>query len=100
MRRPILLTGIAFVLLAGCSKTYVQNPDPNHMHADFAVWVDDEKLDFSASELMAGLSSDEQSDDEEGEYLREHLPLHDSIGNVIHRRKPGLTVGQFFESLD
>jgi hypothetical protein len=73
------------------------NPDPNHTHADFAVWMDGTQLDFSAPEFMSGSSTDEGSHPTEG--LRKYLHLHDANGHVIHRHKPGLTLKDFFDSL-
>lgn len=74
------------------------NPDPNHTHADFAVWIDGKQLDFSASEFISGSSTDKGSHPTEGS--RQYLHLHDNNGNVVHRHKPGLTLGDFFASLD
>ncbi len=75
------------------------NPDANHTHADFAVWFGAERLDFSKPEYMSGLSADETTHDEPGEVHDMHLHLHDGNGDVIHRHKPGLTLGEFFASL-
>ena len=75
------------------------NPDPNHTHADFAVWVNGVKLDFSDARYMSGISADEESYDEPAEYLDQHLHLHDGIGHVLHRHKPGLPLHDFFTSL-
>ena len=79
--------------------TYVPNPDPNHTHADFAIWIDGEKLDFAQRKYMSGVSWDEGSHDTEDEYHHEHLHLHDDVGHVLHRHKPGLTIAEFLESL-
>ena len=98
MRHRILLAGLLLVLTA-CSRSYEQNPDPNHTHADFAVWVDGGKVDFSKGEYMSGVSYDEESHDEQHEYLHKYLHLHDEIGDVLHRHKPGLALKEFFESL-
>jgi hypothetical protein len=75
------------------------NPDPNHTHADFAIRVLGQELDFSDARYMSGVSDDDASHDEEGEYLHKHLHLHDDIGTVIHRHKPGLTLGDFLDSI-
>jgi hypothetical protein len=75
------------------------NPDPNHMHADFAVWIEGTKLDFPLPKYMSDLPTDEHTHDEAGEYLHQYLHLHDDIGHVIHRHKPGLTIGDFLASL-
>ncbi len=89
------------------------NPDPNHTHADFAVWVNGTALDFSVPEYMSSVPKATQrtlplvprahahEDAEEGPALpgREYLHLHDGNGHVIHRHKPGLTLGDFFASI-
>jgi len=76
-------------LLAACARQYVQNPDPNHAHADFAVYIDSERLDYSGDEHMST----------ENDHKHDYLHLHDSIGHVIHRHKPGLTLQEFLGSL-
>ncbi|MDA1208900.1 MAG: hypothetical protein O2904_02605 [bacterium] len=86
---PIVLT----ILLAACiQRSYEQNPDPNHTHADFSVWFDGEKVDFSGPEYMSGIPSDEADH-------HKHLHMHDEIGDVLHRHKPGLSLQEFFDSL-
>lgn len=76
------------------------NPDPNHTHADFAIWIGEEKLDFTDDKYMSGVSYDEQSHDHADEYHHLHLHLHDNVGHVLHRHKPGLDLGTFLASLD
>lgn len=90
-----------------------KNPDPNHTHADFAVWVNGEMLDFSDARYMStvpvamGIPFVDSAfahngvDDGHEEVIpgREYLHLHDGNGHVIHRHKPGLTVGDFFASI-
>lgn len=82
------------------------NPDPNHTHVDFAVWMDVEsdvleKLNFSSPEFMSESESEETDDDHEAHGHQHHpyLHLHDGNGHVIHRHKPGLTIGDFFASI-
>lgn len=98
MRKSLLL-GMAVLLLVACEHQYAQNPDPNHTHADFAVWIEGEQIDFSGNEYMSGLSTDESTHDEADERHHEYLHLHDNNGHVIHSHKPGQTLGEFFESL-
>ena len=100
MKRLLLVAGV--VLLSGCTNRdphTVPNPDPNHTHADFAVWVDEVNMDFSDDEYMSGVSYDEASHDEEDEYHHQYLHLHDNVGHVLHRHKPGLSLKEFFDSL-
>ncbi|MDO8648268.1 MAG: hypothetical protein Q7R81_00625 [Candidatus Peregrinibacteria bacterium] len=97
MKRALLV--ILPLLLAACGEPAV-NPDPNHTHADFAVWVDGQKLDFSGELFMSGSSKDEPGGPHENEqHKHPYFHLHDGVGHVIHRHKPGLTLGDFFGSL-
>jgi hypothetical protein len=62
---------------------------------------DGEQMDFSAPELMSETESGETDADHEahGHKHHPHLHLHDGIGHVIHRHKPGLSLREFFASL-
>lgn len=99
MRFPLLLLT---VLLTACSfftHTPAKNPDPNHTHADFAVWIEGKKLDFSDEKYMSGSSSEEHGEVHEHEHRHPYFHLHDGIGHVIHMHKPGLHLLDFFVSL-
>lgn len=105
MHKAALLLLLSFMIIGTAYLARVSvpltlgNPDPNHTHADFAVWIGGEKLDFSGEEFMSG-SSAEETDDEHGhEHRHAYLHLHDGNGDVIHRHKPGLTFGEFMASL-
>ena len=63
-KRVLLLVPV--LLLAACERQYVPNPDPNHTHADFAVWTDGEKIGFDDPKYMSGVSWDDGSHDEVG----------------------------------
>lgn len=91
MRNALLLLA-PVLLFTACDPRYEQNPDPNHTHADFAVWVEGEKVDFSREEFMSGYEDDHN-------HLHDYLHLHDHIGHVVHRHKPGETLQSFFDSL-
>lgn len=95
--RHLLLVSCCFLTLTACSeKGPALNPDPNHTHADFAVWIEGKKIDFSQELYMSG-SSKEGEDHSQDHHMSLHL--HDGNGAVIHRHKPGLTLGDFFNSL-
>lgn len=96
MKRIALLL-VGMLVLAACAREQAKNPDPNHTHADFAVWVEGKKIDFSGEQYMSGSSTDGSTHPTEGP--RKYLHLHDGNGHVAHRHKPGLTFGDFLESL-
>jgi hypothetical protein len=107
-----ILSSLAVLTLSACSwgSGTAVNPDPNHTHADFAVWINGQKLDFSDERYMSAPPADETSwilkasahgDEDDGHVVpgREYLHLHDGNGHVLHSHKPGQTIGQFFGSL-
>lgn len=108
---PVIIAAIAMGAAAMTPKQYAQNPDPNHTHADFAVWVNGTQLDFTDGRYMSAppaqasvfdlLVPTAHAHEEEVAALpgREYLHLHDGNGHVLHRHKPGLTIGDFFASL-
>lgn len=101
MRLPRFPLLALVIVLGACWRPAgpVENPDPNHTHADFSVWVNGEHLDFSAAELMSGAPDAEHPEGEHAPQLHKYLHLHDGNGTVVHRHKPGLTLQEFFASL-
>lgn len=79
----------SLLALSWWPREFITNPDPSHTHADFAVWIDGEKMDFSDEKYM---SSSEK-------HLHAYLHLHDSLGHVIHRHQAGFSLHDFFDSL-
>jgi len=99
MRKALIVLGLS-LSLGACTHTYVQNPDPNHAHADLAVWVNGEKLNFSAPDLMSDQPVDgHEPDTGTGHHLDPYFHLHNDNGHVIHSHKPGLPLKEFFTSL-
>lgn len=106
MKKPRFLLGLPAVLLFAGVVPYIvwairvpavaPNPDPNHIHADFAVWVRGTQFDFSKPQYMTAEAQEESFPIGNP---RKYLHLHDGNGHVIHIHKPGLTFGDFFASL-
>jgi len=69
------------------------NPDPNHTHADLAIWMEGQPIDLSAEKYMLN----EGSNDPEKE-TKPHL--HDGNALIIHRHKAGQSIGEFLEAID
>lgn len=91
---PILMglffTALFFGFVTISSAGVAVNPDPNHTHADFAVFIDENRINFSQGKYM--------STDTNPKHPYTHV--HDGNGNVMHRHKPGVTIGDFFSSLN
>ncbi|TSC58292.1 MAG: Protein-disulfide isomerase [Candidatus Peregrinibacteria bacterium Greene0416_19] len=90
---------IALALLLSSCGGPATNPDPNHTHADFGMWVDGREIDFSAETYMSGSSAEEQDDGHGHTHRHPSLHLHDGNGHVIHRHKPGLPFKEFSDSI-
>lgn len=102
---------LATVVVLGCFWQFVLypnmpwkpnpdlNPDKSHTHADFSVWINGRQLSFTDDKYMSGLSYDDSTHDEAGEYLHQFLHLHDNVGHVLHRHAPGLDLAEFFGSI-
>lgn len=60
-----------------------------HEHADFAVYLDGEQLDFTPAKYQS--SKDNPLDPD--------AHLHDGNGDVTHKHRKGITLGYFFNTL-
>ena len=97
MKRIFLLF---VIILAGCSKSGpAMNPDPNHTHADFALFIEGERMDFSDAKYMSHGDNYDKEEHEAHGHQHDYLHLHDGVDHLIHRHKSGLSVGEFFGSL-
>lgn len=95
---PAIIALIVFVAAAAYGRMPAENPDPNHTHADFAIWINGQMADFTDMRYQSE-AYDPNGNQVRVDPMRKYLHLHDSIGHVLHRHKPGLTFGQFLESL-
>lgn len=93
----LVTVGVALIVVFRRPAAPATNPDPNHTHADFLVMLDGERIDFSAERFMA--ETPDVGERAESGALGQYLHLHDGIGHVIHRHKPGLTLQDFFDSI-
>lgn len=95
----LIVVGLGMTFTYRASRVPAQNPDPNHTHVDFLVLLDGEKVDFTDEVFMTGESTEDHTRDPALGPLRKFLHLHDGLGHVIHRHKPGLTLRDFFDSI-
>ena len=110
MKRFLPVIIFLVLVIGACEYGYnrtVPNEDPNHTHADFAVWINGQQVNFAQAKYMtaeltpAQLEALSKNTDTGSsvEFLKQYLHLHDMNGHVVHRHKPGLTFGDFLTSL-
>lgn len=94
-----LLALVISVLIFGVETAAhkpAKNPDPNHIHMDFAIWEHGSKLDFTAQKYM---TTEAQETALPENSPRKFLHLHDGNGHVLHSHKPGQTFGTFLAAI-
>lgn len=104
-----LLIGIGGTLFT--VKTTIENqPEPAfHEHADFAMYLNGERVDFSLDEFMSvtpckvvqapfGVAI-AQAHGATQDSLKDDVHLHDNIGNVVHVHAEGIDWADFFTSI-
>lgn len=69
---------------------YADNADEVHVHSDFVLFLNGEKVDLS----------DDKYQSQASQILHTHIHLHDNNDEVIHRHDHDITLGDFFNSLD
>ena len=102
-----LLLGAAILLVAArIAITKYSTSEPFHEHANFAVFLNGERYNFSKILYM---SSEPCTADTESkpvpagntpEVLHEVVHLHDQNGGVVHVHRQGITWSDFFTSLN
>jgi FtsP/CotA-like multicopper oxidase with cupredoxin domain len=73
------------------------NPDPEHTHADFAIFIDGTELDFSDPRYME--EEWDKAEHDENVPGRDAMHMHGGVGHMIHRHKDGQSFGDFLSSL-
>ncbi|MBS3107112.1 hypothetical protein J4419_05645 [Candidatus Woesearchaeota archaeon] len=84
-----VLVGIAILFLLAL-VFYPWEKKEHHAHADFRVVFDGQRITFTDEKYMTGGSF----------LLHKFVHLHDHDGDVIHVHKKGITLGDFFISLN
>lgn len=112
MNQKLLIAGIAVlaVAIAGAYFLFFQPPahdDDYHAHADFAVFINDQKFNFSQKDFMSEALCGKPGEADEHEHadldtlegLKSVVHLHDLNGNVIHFHNERVTLPMFFKSI-
>ena len=85
----IILLGIFCVRFYQASQEHDQYDTEVHVHADFALYVNDKRLDLTAAKYQSTLESEKNDD----------IHLHDSNDQVVHRHAENITFANFLQSI-
>ena len=98
MNKLLLLVGVIALIFGGIGFlsmpkntgfASLSREEGIHLHADFAVFVNNQRVDFAKQEFMT----------DEKQSLSGKVHLHDLNGKIIHVHASNVTIGLFFESL-
>lgn len=95
----IIVLSIGFILINATAIAYKISTVPEHpvhLHANFAVVLNDVPVDFSKASFM---TIQPCGDLAHGDLKKEGVHLHDQIGNVVHVHAQGITWKDLFESV-
>ena len=93
------MAGVAagVLLLAGFRFLTVPPPAVTHHHANWAVFVDGQRLDLSAERFMEDVAACRTSPD--AIQPKDRIHLHDGNPDVVHVHHPASTWGQLLANL-
>ncbi len=99
MKKTLPLFGLLIVLVVSFAlyKTLQVSKDPVHYHANFAVFISGEQVDFSKPSLMHIQPC--TNDEKESSNPEDNVHLHDQVGNVVHLHADGINWHTFFSSI-
>lgn len=100
-KNKIIVAFFAFIILFASVVLYktFQVPEiPVHYHANFAIFIDGKKQDFSRTEFMHIEPCTEEGS-EHSEEEGEKAELHDNIGDVVHVHDEKASWQDLFETM-
>lgn len=88
----LTLVVLIWVYLGGYIHSWSQHIPP-HFHANFAVFINGEKVDFTADEYMEDVAGCSLTNTV---YPKDRAHLHENNGDTIHIHNEGVAWGHFF----
>ena len=88
----VCIVGISFIYNPFATENqwyHVSEKDEVHVHADFLMYILDERIDLTADKYQSSIDN----------ILLEDFHLHDNNDEVLHRHAEGLTLVAFLQSV-
>lgn len=96
MQRFIIGLAAGIVILGGARFAFSPWQEPPHYHANWAVFVDGERLDLSDDRYMEDTSVCVAGDDVQA---AQRVHMHEGVDDVVHVHHTGVTWGHFLSVL-
>jgi len=92
---PLLFTALGAVLFIGARLLFLPEPHHTHAHANMAVVINGQKVDFSGPQYMEPLSACGAT----AMTARDRVHMHDSNGGAVHVHDDGVIWAHFFQNI-
>lgn len=92
----LFVSFVTFTLLTGI-RFFTAHEEHTHFHANFGIFINGGRLDFSNAKYMEEVSSCTVSG---ALQPKQRVHLHNNIGDVIHVHNEGVTWGHFFNNIN
>ena len=89
MKLRFLALGVGVLVAIAAGSVYLALPKEVHIHADFAVFIGNEQVNFSNPEYIS----------DQSHTLSERTHIHDEEGRVLHIHVSGVTFEEFLGTL-
>jgi hypothetical protein len=100
MKTKLICVSVGFILgitvLAGLHFIKTVQPHNAHYHANFAVYINGQRYDFSQSKYMEEVAGCNVSKDVQP---KQRAHMHNNVGDLVHVHDQGVTWGHFFTNI-
>jgi hypothetical protein len=101
MNKRVILSGVGGLLLGALIilgiRFFTYHSDMPHYHANFAVYINDKRIDFKEPYYYEEVAGSCAAGHEIKPAQRAHL--HDNVGDTVHVHDDAVTWGAFFQNI-
>ena len=97
MRKFLLGLVLGFLALVGARYVFMPPQLATHFHANFAVFIQGKRVDFSGDQYMEDIQGCKLSNTLLQPEERTHM--HNNVSDVVHVHDHGVTWGHFFANI-
>ncbi len=88
------------VIAVVAASAYLLATREIHEHADFAVFINGQQINFSQGKYMHNESAEQEGNETHGQEDEDKAHMHDNIGWLAHKHAADATWGIFFRNMN